>query len=816
MTFAADDRALAVSSADGSIRFFNPKTGERIGEPLVHPAAVITQHFRPDGRMLCTIARDGLLRMWDVPSGRPIGTPRGYGLNCGLPVFSPDGSMFATVCADNTVRFWSGATGAALGQPIDFPEPVGRIKFSPDGVNLAVELPGRDITQVWNLASTAEGKAVPMAGVPGLTTSRHSARPIRYSRDGKRVGAVTRDSNAWVMVWDAETGAVLTGQGTNELVSAWDISYDGSRVATAGYAKLARVYSVEKPTRLIASLPHDDIIEAIAISPEGTRVITSARNGHSQVWDASSGKPIGNGIKATETVSRVAFGPDGKFVAGIFTHTNLRSGRVRVWDAQTGEPRAQPPDLKYRTEALAFRPDGRALFFGGQRGDCRQWDLARGAPTGPTFAVQKRVTAAAYSPDGKRLATAFDDHTIGVWDVTTGTRVCALLRHSKDVANLAFSADGGILAVSAADALRFWDVASGQPIGPDFSGSDADAFEPALNPQLTSVAVYTGASGRALEFAALPSRIDADDELLTRWIRVSTGLEYEPSGGRVQLIDTEVWRSERHHLLEAPGAIASLLTARPSEIAWHRRKADEFRALQSWANVIRHLDPLINAAPADQDLILRRAAASESLGNFAAAALDLARAIEITPERVDLRGRRANDLMLAADVVEFRKCCAEWVETVKTRSRTDAPQRAAEFAIVLPDTVTDVNSLLRLEQSVRAFSARDSASPYVAGALNYRAGRHADALGHLERALAESKNLGHVGLYAFLAMTHHRLGHAEDAAKYLDKAREWVTLGEPWPGTYRATMEQKPSGIAMRRLLLREAETLIAPAESRK
>jgi WD40 repeat protein len=48
-------------------------------------------------------------------------------------------------------------------------------------------------------------------------------------------------------------------------------------------------------------------------SPDGTRIITASQDETARLWDAASGRPIGEPLKGhTDIASSAAFSPDGK------------------------------------------------------------------------------------------------------------------------------------------------------------------------------------------------------------------------------------------------------------------------------------------------------------------------------------------------------------------------------------------------------------------------------------------------------------------------------------------------------------------------
>src|SRR4029453_6195183 len=82
------------------------------------------------------------------------------------------------------------------------------------------------------------------------------------------------------------------------------------------------------------------------------------------LWDAASGKPIGEPMKHEDVVNSASFSPDGQRVVTI-----LEDKTVRLWDAASREPVGEPMKHEDVVNSALFSPDG-------QRVGTASWDKA--------------------------------------------------------------------------------------------------------------------------------------------------------------------------------------------------------------------------------------------------------------------------------------------------------------------------------------------------------------------------------------------------------------------------------------------------------
>jgi len=138
--------------------------------------------------------------------------------------------------------------------------------------------------------------------------------------------------------------------------------------------------------------------------------------------------------------------------------------------------------------------------------------------------------------------------------------------------------------------------------------------------------------------------------------------------------------------------------------------------------------------------------------------------------------------LLSGDRQGYVRACAHMIERC---GKAGGPRacHVARACTLAPDSVADASLPGRLAEKELKDSAREFWSLTEQGALAYRDGRFQQAVPLFEQSLQADPRTGRAVLnWLRLAMAEHRLGNADGARRWLNKAQTWL---EQYPGGIR-------------------------------
>ncbi len=170
MSFSRDWALLARGSGDdtyGTIRLWDPVSGQETATLRGHRSAVSSVSFSPDGALLASGSLYGTVRLWDVASGQEKAVLQSHTSIVRSLSFSPDAALLASAGDDETVRLWDVADGRETATLLGHTHRVRSVAFSPDGARLASSSEDGTIL-LWDMAPYVTAHSAVEASTPTL------------------------------------------------------------------------------------------------------------------------------------------------------------------------------------------------------------------------------------------------------------------------------------------------------------------------------------------------------------------------------------------------------------------------------------------------------------------------------------------------------------------------------------------------------------------------------------------------------------------------------------------------------------------------
>jgi WD40 repeat protein len=255
-------------------------------------------------------------------------------------------------------------------------------------------------------------------------------------------------------------------------IHAVAISPDGKRIVTLAGLDDGYVWDSERaleprkyPRPLLSFKVPTKAWSALAFIPGTSCFLTDGGPGRFKEWDARTGRHVAtHGEEDDDGIHKLALSKDGKLAVLI------GEGRVKVWDIPNKKAlRVMRPKEKvfgvFRLTDLALSPDGKRVLAGSNTGHLYEWDLHTGKRLhrlGLPPKVREEVMACLYSPDGAQALVAYTDSTIRVWGLARETVVTTMrLPKGQGAWGMALSPDGKHLVTGDDEAVRAWDWRKG-------------------------------------------------------------------------------------------------------------------------------------------------------------------------------------------------------------------------------------------------------------------------------------------------------------------------------------------------------------------
>jgi tetratricopeptide (TPR) repeat protein/WD40 repeat protein len=711
-----------------------------------------------------------------------------------------------------------------------------RMGFSPDDKRLAFKI-GQSVG-TWDVATGAECRVLQPAMLGNRSEARDITQPIcaDVSPDSRLIA--TGDAEG-VRLWEASAGrelahlragsceSVLFHPDGGSLISSgawglyrWPISSDDVRGGDSrliGPPELMRETTGNEWRRAIWMPDHRTL--ALVDNGNARVLLIDSRHPHPAWSRATALDSGGNRHMTSVTVS-----PDGHWLAA----GSWREPGVRVWDVRRRRlerivaPRADEanPSNSY---FVGFSADGRWLVLCAQaKTDCHAYYFWRVGTWERGERIDQERNGTAWRPpvftgDGRLMALAIAPDQVMLADAATGRELARLTTlHSVTPAPIVFSPDGTLLiAGTNQNTVLAWDLRRIRdqlaPMGLDWDappypalpGSSA-APGPVPPPRPVRVAgeVIQPQARRAAELAEMDRRLaanpdDADALIHRGWLRLGLahaveavvdlerGSRLRPDDADALFLLAQAYR-QANNLPAARATLETFLARSAGDSDARFTKGQVALQLGRLQEAADDFTKVLDADPGRHPLRYRRALVWLRLGRFEEALADLDPLIQHYPQDPALYALRSQ----VHDRLGHREQ-AQADRKQAVESPLAGPEHYNNLAWSLatgPAALRDPEQALALARKAVALTPGTAAYLNTLGVALYRAGRYAEAIPALEQSLAAGKGEFDAFDLFFLAMAHHRLGHADQTRDCFDRAVRWLTERQRLPAQHIAEL----------------------------
>ena len=271
-----DGDQFVSGSMDGTVRTWSTEQGREIRSPIdCLNGSVSTMAVSNDGRWIATNGEKMSVVLWDAATHEKVGeSSEGHLGFVECLAFSTDATRVVSGAGDTTVVVWRVPTGERLAGPFrDHADAVTSVVFSPDGDRLA----STDVQDVRIRDSQSGTLVLPLIDLQSWSLAWAPAPndQLLYAACGTRIVCI-----------DASTGAVcLEWKAHPMIITCIALSRDGRLIAcSSNYAKTVQLWSTATQQECIPALQHSSSVRCVAISPEGSHVISGGDDHTVYIW----------------------------------------------------------------------------------------------------------------------------------------------------------------------------------------------------------------------------------------------------------------------------------------------------------------------------------------------------------------------------------------------------------------------------------------------------------------------------------------------------------------------------------------------------
>jgi len=241
-------------------------------------------------------------------------------------------------------------------------------------------------------------------------------------------------------------------EGHTNAVEAVALSPDGTRVVSASADKSVKVWDVETGQMIRSLEGHTGSVHAALVTASGDRVIYSSKDWTIRIWNIVSGETIGILSTPSGPVTTVAMVSGDRFLV-----SGSDDGLLELWDLGMS---IIPEKADQPTESVAaMAANDRLVFSASADGTVRAWDLQTKELVRTVKVATNSVDRLVVTSDGQYIVVSgTEGNELRILNLDTPKTEIVLEGHTQFVTGVSFTPDGRhVLSVSADGQLKVWD-----------------------------------------------------------------------------------------------------------------------------------------------------------------------------------------------------------------------------------------------------------------------------------------------------------------------------------------------------------------------
>ncbi|MEQ1679941.1 MAG: TIR domain-containing protein [Nitrospira sp.] len=463
------------------------------GGPLMHTfsghtGSITALALTPNQRQVVSAADDCTLKVWDLITGQEVHTLTGHSGRIRALAVTPNGRQVVSSSIDHTLKVWDLMTGQEVHTLTGHSGDIRALVLTPNGQQV-ISASGDRTLKVWDLMTGQE--------VHTLTGHSGGVRALALTPDGRQVVSASSDRTLktsrdhTLKIWDLVTGQEIESLTSHSrgIVTAVAVTPNGSQIVSASDDGTLKVWDLSTGQELHTITGHSRGVTAVAIAPNGWQMVSASASavGMLKVWDLRTGEEVYTLTEHSSGVRSLALSPDGGQMVSA-----SGNGTLKVWDLTTGEAIHTLTGHSRGVTAVAFMSNGRQVVSASEDRTLKVWNLTTNDKLPALTSHRGEVRAVALTPDGRRVVSASKDGTLKVWDLTTGEELHTLSGHTDWVTAIALTPDGERVVSAAWDeTLKVWDLMTGKELH-TLTGHSSVVLDLAITPDGRQVVSTSG------------------------------------------------------------------------------------------------------------------------------------------------------------------------------------------------------------------------------------------------------------------------------------------------------------------------------------